>query len=58
MRELQAIALKEAKKTKPEPIVTQVSRGDRTPLELFRSGVVDLQTSQPDISGRVVAVLA
>jgi hypothetical protein len=34
------------------------SRGDKTRLELFRRGVVDLQTSQPNIRGHVLAVLA
>jgi hypothetical protein len=38
--------------------VLNSSRGNQTRLELFGQGVVELQTSQPDICGHVVAVLA
>jgi hypothetical protein len=34
------------------------SRDDKTAIELFRRGVVELQTSKPNICGHVVAVLA
>jgi hypothetical protein len=34
------------------------SRDDKTAIELFRRGVVELQTSEPNICGHVVAVLA
>jgi len=37
---------------------SEKSRGDKTPLELFRHGVEELQTSQPKICSHVVAVLA
>jgi len=31
---------------------------DKTAIELFRRGVVELQTSEPNICGHVVAVFA